>query len=74
MYNDQYGAGNADGITGSEVQRFGFSADQYFGSDLIIYGKYENLSLDVEGSAAAQAIYAGAEDLNLFTLGVTYFF
>ncbi|MCP4410927.1 MAG: porin [Gammaproteobacteria bacterium] len=74
MYNDQFGAGNADGISGSEIQRFGFSLDQNFSKELLIYGKYENLSLDVDGDAAAKALYSGAKDLSLFTLGVTYFF
>lgn len=73
-YNDQFGSGNADGITGSEVQHFGLSYDQYFGDRLIIYGKFENLSLDVEGDANAQALYGGAEDLATFTFGVTFFF
>ena len=74
MYNDQYGSGNADGISGSEIQRIGLSVDQWFGSRLIIYGKWEQLGLDVEGNAAAQALYNGSEDLNLATLGVTYHF
>lgn len=74
IYNDQFGSGNSSGITGSEIQRFGLSVDQYFGSKLIIYGKFENLGLDIEGSAAAQTIYGGAEDLALFTLGTTFFF
>ncbi|MCP4299989.1 MAG: porin [Gammaproteobacteria bacterium] len=73
-YNDQFGSGNADGITGSEVQHFGLSYDQYFGDKLIIYGKFENLSLDVDGDANAQALYGGAEDLGTFTFGVTFFF
>ncbi len=73
-YNDQYGSGNVDGITGSEVQHFGLSVDQYFGSKLILYLKYENLSLDVEGDAAAQATYGAAEDLSFVTFGVTFFF
>jgi hypothetical protein len=73
-YNDQFGSGNTDGITGSEVQHFGLSYDQYFGDRLIIYGKFENLSLDVEGDANAQALYGGAEDLSTFTFGVTFFF
>ncbi len=73
-YNDQYGSGNDDGITGSEVQHIGLSYDQYFGSDLILYIKYENLSLDVDGDAAVQALYGGAEDLSTFTFGLTYFF
>ncbi len=80
MYNDQFGdnAGGTDNvltagaITGSEVQRWGLAVDQYFGSNLIIYGKYENLSLDVDGAAAAD--YNSAEDLDTFTLGLTYFF
>ena len=70
MYNDQYGA--TAGISGSEVERWGLSVDQYFGSKLIIYGKYENLGLDVDGMSAAN--YSGAEDLDTFTLGLTYFF
>jgi hypothetical protein len=73
-YNDQYGAGNVDGITGSEVEHIGLSVDQYFGSKLIIYLKYENLSLDVDGDANAQALYGAAEDLSFLTLGVTFFF
>lgn len=73
-YNDQFGSGNTDGITGSEVQHFGLSYDQYFGDRLIVYGKFENLSLDVEGNATAQALYGGAEDLRTFTFGVTFFF
>lgn len=71
LYNDQFGAGNTDGITGSEITRFGLAAEQYFGTGLLVYLKWESLSLDVEGSAAATAIYDGAEDLNLITLGVT---
>ena len=74
MYNDQYGSGNSEGITGSEVQRLGIGVEQYFGSRLLIYGKWEQLSLDVEGSSAATAIYSGAEDLDLLTLGLTYHF
>ncbi len=71
IYSDQFG-GAADSITGSEVERIGVSVDQYFGSNLIIYGIWEQLSLDVEG--ADTALYSGAEDLDLFTLGATYFF
>ena len=70
QYNDQYGA--TAGISGSEVERWGLSVDQYFGSNLIIYGKYENLGLDVDGANAG--LYSGAEDLDTFTLGLTYFF
>lgn len=74
IYNDQYGSGNTDGITGSEVERIGLAAVQDFGKRLKIYGKWEQLSLDVDGNAAADALYGGAEDLDTFTLGVTYFF
>jgi len=75
QYEDQLGQGYLDGLTGSTLQRLGFGVDQYFGSNLIIYGKWEQLSLDnIDGSAAAHAIYDGAEDLNTFTLGLTYFF
>lgn len=73
-YNDQFGSGNASGITGSEVEFLGLSYDQYFGDSLILYLKYENLSLDVSGDTATQAIYGGAEDLGLLTFGVTFFF
>ncbi len=62
-------------VTGSEVQRVGFSVDQYFGSKLIIYGAYENLSLDVDGSnAAVENLFDDGEDLDIFSLGLTYFF
>ena len=71
-YNDQYGAGS--GLTGSEVERIGVSVNQYFGSKLIIYGAWENMDLDVDGPAAATAAYSGADDLDLFTLGLNYFF
>ncbi len=74
-YNDQYGAVHvANGVTGSELERIGFSINQYFGSRLIIYGAYENLDVDVDGPAATQALYAGAEDLDIFTLGFTFFY
>jgi len=73
QYSDQYGAA-ADGITGSEVERIGISVDQYFGSNLIIYGIWENLDLDVDGPVATQALYSGADELDTFTLGATYFF
>lgn len=73
-YNDQYGSGNVDGITGSEVQHIGLSYDQYFGSKLILYLKYENLSLSVDGDATAQALYGAAEDLSTLTFGATFFF
>lgn len=74
IYNDQYGSGNADGINGSEVQRIGAAVVQDFGKRLKIYGKWEQLSLDVDGNAVADALYNGAEDLDTITLGATYFF
>ncbi|MFK8069048.1 MAG: porin [Gammaproteobacteria bacterium] len=71
QYNDQYGnLGTTAGVTGSEVERFGVSVDQYFGSNLIIYALYRSLELDVSGTNA----FDGADDLDTFTLGFTYFF
>ena len=74
-YNDQYGYEQAGhGVTGSRIKRMGFAVDQYFGSRLIIYGAWENLGLDVEGSAGARARYGSADDLNIFSAGLTFFF
>lgn len=73
-YNDQYGALGGAGVTGSEVERIGFEVNQYFGESLILYGVYENLSLDVDGGAAVQNAFGGSDDLDTFTLGLTYFF
>lgn len=73
QYNDQFGAANLD-VTGSEVQRIGVSVDQYFGSSLIIYGVWEQFELDVDGGPLAIAAYGGAQELDMFTLGATYFF
>ncbi len=69
------GAANP-GITGSEVERIGLEVNQYFGSSLIVYGVWEQLDLDVDCMAASACIgaYAGAEELDTFTLGATYFF
>ncbi len=67
-YNDQYGT--TAGVTGSEVERYGFSVNQYFGGGLLLYGAYETMELDVDGTTA----FDGAEDLDLFSLGLTYFF
>ena len=68
-YNDQFGVnGVAAGVTGSEVERIGFSVDQYFGSSLIIYGKYENLEVSTDG------VNLNLDELDLFTLGATVFF
>ena len=70
-YNDQFGTA-ADAITGSEVERLGFEVNQYFGSRLIIYGSWEQLDLDVDGAAAG--LYGGAQELDTFTTGLTFFF
>ena len=75
QYNDQFGLGQySAGVTGSEVQRVGFSVDQYFGSRLIIYGAYENLDLDIDGGTLAESLYGGVDELDLFTAGMTFFF
>ena len=74
QYGDQYGMKEAaSGVNGSEVERMGIAVDQYFGSSLIIYGKWENLDLDVDTTAMSTA-YGNSEDLDTFTLGATYFF
>ena len=76
LYDDQYGTAEAtSGVNGSEVERIGVGINQYFGSALIIYGNWQSLGLDVDGTtAAAQTAYGGADDLDTFTLGATYFF
>jgi len=74
LYKDQFGALGEFGVTGSEVTRTGMALEQYFGSKLFIYGKYEQLDLDVDGDATVEAIYNDIDELNLFSLGVTYFF
>ena len=75
QYNDQFGPAQAlAGVTSSEVQRIGFSIDQYFGSRLIIYGAYENLDLDISGSTGAEALYGRVDKLELITAGMTFFF
>jgi hypothetical protein len=74
-YNDQYGLTEATaGVTGSEVERIGFEVNQYFGSRLIIYGVYENLSVNAEGATAAVANLDAGSDLDMFTAGLTFFF
>jgi hypothetical protein len=83
-YNDQFGAVGAGGVhanvTGSEVERISFGVTQYFGAAFQIYGTWEQLDLDVDcgrdaiGAAACNAQYAGAEELDMFNLGATYFF
>jgi hypothetical protein len=52
----------------------GVAVNQYFGSKLIIYGKWENLDLSVDGTAATALLYDGAEELDTFTLGGVFFF
>jgi Gram-negative porin len=74
QYNDQYGNMGTVGVTGSEVTRTGAAIEQYFGSKVIVYAKYEQLDLDVDGSTSIEAIYDDIDELNLFSLGVTYFF
>ncbi len=80
QYSDQYGLVQATaGVNGSEVERIGVAVDQYFGSSLIIYGKWEQLDLDVDGTViggfnVGTAAYGGTDELDTFTLGATYFF
>lgn len=74
-YNDQYGTSEAAaGVTGSELERIGFEVNQYFGSRLILYGVWENLSVDADGTTAAVTNLNGADDLDTFTAGLTFFF
>ena len=78
LYMDQYSAravadaGGVGQLTGSDLERIGLEVNQYFGSNLILYGVWENLSVDADGAGAA-AINA-ADDLNTFTAGLTFFF
>jgi hypothetical protein len=78
-YNDMMGAGDV-GLVGSEVERIGVSITQYFGAGFQIYGTWEQLDLDTDcGGTTAQAAtcatnYGGAEEVDLFALGATYFF
>ena len=74
LYNDQYGNLGTVGVTGSEVTRTGFALEQYFGSKVIVYGKYEQLDMDIDGTASIEEAYNDIDELNLFSLGVTYFF
>jgi hypothetical protein len=63
------------GLTGSEVERIGFEVNQYFGSRLIIYGSWEQLDLSVDcANAACTTAYGGAQELDTFSLGGTFFF
>jgi hypothetical protein len=77
--DDQYTFVSAlDGVTGSQVERIGASIDQYFGSSLIIYGNWQRLSLNVDQSAVSfnsvTNNFQTSDDLDFFTLGLTYFF
>ncbi len=85
QYEDEYGLNEAVlGVSGSEIERIGVALDQYFGSSLIIYGKWEQLELDVDCTAASTlaaaagtcggGAYGGANELDTFTLGAVYFF
>jgi len=72
QYNDQYITGAGVTLSGSEVERIGVEVNQYFGSRLIIYGVWEQLDLSVDGTSAAA--FAGANELDTFRLGGTFFF
>ena len=75
LYKDQYSAAMGEaGIDGTELTRTGMALEQYFGSKMIIYGKYEQLDIDVDGTPAAENVYDDVDELDLFSLGVTYFF
>ena len=69
QYIDQY---TDAALTGSEVERIGLEVNQYIGSAFILYGVWEMLDLDVDGDTTGR--YAGADELNTFRLGATYFF
>lgn len=81
-YEDGFGTGGV-GVTGTEVERIGFELVQYFGAGFQIYGTWEQLDLDVDcensaalatAAATCNAAYGGAEELDMFALGATYFF
>lgn len=73
-YNDQFGINEAiAGVNGSEVTRMGIEVNQYFGNRLIIYGTYERLSVDLERDAGSTYLN-DADDLDMFTTGLTFFF
>jgi hypothetical protein len=77
-YSDQYGAAQAAlGVNGSDIERYSFGVTQYFGAGFQIYGTYENLSLDVDCTAASincGGVYNNDDDLDMFNLGAVYFF
>ncbi len=79
-YKGGFGSGDV-GMSDVEVDRIGVELVQYFGAGFQVYGTWEQLDLDAEcenGSAANQATcatnYNGAEELDMFALGATYFF
>lgn len=81
-YEDGFGTGGV-GVTGVEVERIGFELVQYFGAGFQIYGTWEQLDLDVDcansaglatAAATCETAYGGAEELDMFALGATYFF
>ncbi len=77
LYKDQYSALLGEqGVTGSELTRTGMAIEQYFGSKMIVYGKYEQIDLDIddETGSAAEDVYDDVDELHLFSLGMTYFF
>jgi len=81
-YEDGFGSGDV-GVTGNEVERIGVELVQYFGAGFQIYGTWEQLELDVDcantsanltAAATCTTNYGGAEELDMFALGATYFF
>lgn len=78
QYNDQYGDINASltsgTVTDSQLDRIGFSVDQYFGSKLIMYVVYENLDVEVDGTGGVGAAFANADAINSVVFGMTFFF
>ncbi|MEM9385674.1 MAG: porin [Pseudomonadota bacterium] len=79
QYNDQFGDINATLTTGmitdSQMDRFGLSIDQYFGSKLIMYLVWETLDIEVDGTTTqVEAAFNNAEQINSVVLGMTFFF
>ena len=70
QYNDQNTFDTT--LTGSEVERIGVEVNQYFGSRFMVYGVWEQLDLDVDGDTLGA--YSGADELDSFRLGGTFFF
>lgn len=81
-YEDGFGTGDV-GVVGSELDRIGVEIVQYFGAGFQIYGTWEQLDLDMDCANSAANLtagatcttnYGGAEELDMFALGATYFF